>query len=371
MEESRPLLFTSVSNTPANAAAHVYEEFRPTSVHGQLFGKSDDLGYDAVPGRFGNTRAMSYRESVERRYAHCGRVGTLLVFLGAALLLMVLWDVGFLEEEVVFGGATVSAPTIVFFLVDDMGFNDIAWNPSTDIPLASSAMVEAAYNGIVLDSYYSYMECTPSRSALLTGMYATTLGMMHDCITTCDPFGVPTSYALLPEALKEAADYTTAMVGKWDVGHYALPLWPTNRGFDESLHLSCFGYTDYDRHTNVGDYNDLHDGLDNAYVGGSADVEGGSNANKLDSSYSTFVFGRRAETVIQNFATLRRRRRLRAAELTSSAAETPSLESYSSDPGLFLYVAWNAVHTTLSLPEGYNSTSEYAELVKVSKLCEH
>ena len=37
--------------------------------------------------------------------------------------------------------------------------------------------------------------------------------------------------------MKKVHEYTTAMVGKWDVGHYAAALWPTERGFDSSLHL--------------------------------------------------------------------------------------------------------------------------------------
>jgi hypothetical protein len=32
---------------------------------------------------------------------------------------------------------------------------------------------------------------------------------------------------------------------KWDIGHYAKQLWPIERGFESSLHLSCYGFTDY------------------------------------------------------------------------------------------------------------------------------
>ena len=31
----------------------------------------------------------------------------------------------------------------------------------------------------------------------------------HDCITTCDPFGVPLKFDLLPRRLKAVSDYTT------------------------------------------------------------------------------------------------------------------------------------------------------------------
>jgi len=45
--------------------------------------------------------------------------------------------------------------------------------------------------------------------------------------------GVPLSYKLLPEYLKlNGLNYVTAMVGKWDIGHYNQKLWPIERGFD-------------------------------------------------------------------------------------------------------------------------------------------
>jgi len=155
---------------------------------------------------------------------------------------------------------------------------------------------------------------------------------------------------MLPEALKDAADYTTAMVGKWDVGHYALPLWPTNRGFDASLHLSCYGYTDYNLHTNLGGYFDLHEGTSNvAWVGGiGTDDEW---AETMESEYSTFVFTHRARTAIEDHTN---------ALLTEASSSSRGSYKY---PGLFIYLAWNAVHTTLSLPRGYNASSEYTELV--------
>jgi len=45
--------------------------------------------------------------------------------------------------------------------------------------------------------------------------------------------GVPLSYKLFPEYLKlSGLNYVTAMVGKWDIGHYNQKLWPVERGFD-------------------------------------------------------------------------------------------------------------------------------------------
>lgn len=63
----------------------------------------------------------------------------------------------------------------------------------------------------------------------------------------------------------------------------------------------------------------------------------------------------------------RQRIRTLAATPPSSSSSRSSSSSLSSSshayPGLFLYVAWNAVHTTLSIPNGYNASAEYAALV--------
>ena len=143
---------------------------------------------------------------------------------------LLLWYAGFTHEHsanddmsAYSGGraaleAADAPPTVLFFLMDDLGWNDIGYQ-SSDIALASPAMTAAARAGVTLAWYYTYPECTPSRSSLLTGQYASTVGMQHDCITTCDPFGVPSTFSLLPEVLKQQQPlYTTAMVGKWDLG---------------------------------------------------------------------------------------------------------------------------------------------------------
>ena len=195
-------------------------------------------------------------------------------------------------------------PHIVFFLVDDMGWNDIGYQ-STDIPLATPFMDELASTGVKLDKYYSEMECTPARAALMTGKMPIKLGMQHECITPTSEWGLPTREATMASMLKESGAYLTHIVGKWDLGHYAEELWPTavrrtpfpppshlsqcsffeahvlstpprraltaflpplllpfpaplQRGFDTFYGLACYGYDDYATHSNKGFW-DLHD----------------------------------------------------------------------------------------------------------------
>ena len=56
-------------------------------------------------------------------------------------------------------------------------------------------------------------------------------------------YGLATDERTLPQALKEAG-YTTAMVGKWHLGHADQKYWPQNRGFD-SFYGNVVGEVDY------------------------------------------------------------------------------------------------------------------------------
>ena len=59
-------------------------------------------------------------------------------------------------------------PNIVLFLIDDMGYNDIYYNNDQII---SPYMNELATSGIILDRFYAQHMCSPSRAALMTGLY--------------------------------------------------------------------------------------------------------------------------------------------------------------------------------------------------------
>lgn len=73
--------------------------------------------------------------------------------------------------------------------------------------------------------------CTPSRAALLTGKYHVNTGLIF-VLTIGTPAGLPDDVPTLPEILKEKVGYSTAMVGKWHLGHSRRKLTPTGRGFD-------------------------------------------------------------------------------------------------------------------------------------------
>ena len=70
-------------------------------------------------------------------------------------------------------------PNIVFILADDLGYNGIGYNNPSII---SPNIDNLARTGIRLDQNYVQPVCTPSRAALLTGMYPYHIGRQSGII---------------------------------------------------------------------------------------------------------------------------------------------------------------------------------------------
>ena len=68
---------------------------------------------------------------------------------------------------------------VVFILADDLGYNHIGYNNPNII---SPNIDHLANTGIVLEQNYVQPQCTPSRAALLTGMYPYHLGRQNNII---------------------------------------------------------------------------------------------------------------------------------------------------------------------------------------------
>jgi arylsulfatase A-like enzyme len=90
----------------------------------------------------------------------------------------------------------------VFFLADDQGWNDVGWQ-SSDLESCTPHLSSLAEAGIVLTKYYGMHVCTPSRAALLTGMYTIHTGMQHSIVTGNRPYALPLDLTLMPAYLKE------------------------------------------------------------------------------------------------------------------------------------------------------------------------
>ncbi|XP_073680740.1 arylsulfatase B-like [Garra rufa] len=207
-------------------------------------------------------------------------------------------------------------PNVVFILADDYGWNDVGYHGSE---IRTPHLDRLSERGVRLENYYVQPLCTPSRNQLMTGRYQIRTGLQHQIIWPCQPYCVPLDEKLLPELLRDAG-YDTHMVGKWHLGMFKKDCLPTRRGFN-----SFFGYL-----TGSEDYLDHHrcSFITPLNVSRCAlDLRDGEDvANNYTGLYSTELFTQRATDII-----------------TRHTPEKP----------LFLYVALQAVHAPLQVPERY------------------
>merc|ERR1711915_19096 len=137
----------------------------------------------------------------------------------------------------------VKKQNIILILADDLGVNDVSWNnPSAKTPYLHE--LATSDSGTILENAYSLPVCSPSRAALLSGVYPFRLGLQRGW-GKHSPEGLPLNTTMLPELLKKGG-YTTHGFGKWHLGFCSESYTPLKRGFD-----SYFGLFvgDDDEHT--------------------------------------------------------------------------------------------------------------------------
>ena len=139
-------------------------------------------------------------------------------------------------------------PNVVLILADDMGYGDLGCYGH---PRAKTPVIDRlAKEGVRFTQHYSNgTECSPTRTALLTGRYPQRAGGLECAIGTGNvgryddaialaarrQLGLPAKQVVLPGALKKAG-YACGVFGKWHLG-YEPRFNPMEHGWDE-----FFGY---------------------------------------------------------------------------------------------------------------------------------
>ena len=122
-------------------------------------------------------------------------------------------------------------PNIVLMLADNLGYGDLGSYGGGAVRGAPTPRLDAlAEQGMRFTNFNVEAECTPSRSALMTGRYAVRSGTTRAIPVPGIPQGLAPWEYTVAEMLKEAG-YDTAMFGKWHIGASAGRL-PTDQGFD-------------------------------------------------------------------------------------------------------------------------------------------
>ena len=126
-------------------------------------------------------------------------------------------------------------PNVIVFLVDDMGYSDIGCFGG-EVPTPN--LDKLAADGLRMTQFYNTPRCSPTRSALLTGLYSHQAGFGW-LDNKVEPKSRGFHGRLLPRCVTIAevlgeAGYFTAMTGKWHLGQQnGTPPW--ERGFQRSM----------------------------------------------------------------------------------------------------------------------------------------
>ncbi|MBL8886572.1 MAG: sulfatase-like hydrolase/transferase [Phycisphaerales bacterium] len=200
--------------------------------------------------------------------------------------------------------AHAARPNILYIVADDLGWKDVGFHGSD---IKTPNIDKLASGGARLEQFYAQPMCTPTRAALMTGRYPFRYGLQTAVIPSSHLYGLNTDEFLLPQALKDAG-YSTALIGKWHLGHADKKYWPNQRGFDYQ-YGPLIGEIDYFTHQQHG----ITDWFRNNEV-----VE--------EAGYSTTLLGNDAVRFINQ-----------------QSAANP----------FYLYFAFNAPHTPYQAPQEY------------------
>ncbi len=153
-------------------------------------------------------------------------------------------DVPTQPEEKAKEKSETSKPNIVVIYLDDLGYGDLSSYGATAIQTPN---IDALASGGVkfTNGYASSATCTPSRYALLTGMYPWR-NKNAKILPGTAPLLITTEQQTLPKLLKKQG-YQTSIVGKWHLGlgtgvvnwNTGIAPGPNEVGFDESYILAA------------------------------------------------------------------------------------------------------------------------------------
>lgn len=205
-------------------------------------------------------------------------------------------------------GAKAGRPNIVLIMTDDQGYGDVGFhgNPVIQTP----TLDRLAREGAVLANFYVCPVCAPTRASLMTGRYHPRTGVLDTYLGRAMMFSEEVTIA----ELLSSAGYRTGIFGKWHLGD-CYPMRPMDQGFQESL---------------------VHRG------GGLAQPSDPSDGPKHGREYF--------DPILEHNGRLSREQGYCSDIFTEAALRF--IEESGEQP-FFVYLAFNAPHTPLQVPDKY------------------
>jgi arylsulfatase A-like enzyme len=207
-------------------------------------------------------------------------------------------------------------PNVVLVMMDDLGYGDLGSYGGSDARTPN--IDRLAREGVRLtDAYANGPVCTPTRAALISGLYPQRVKLEGVLTTSAADreLGLPALGGSLPALLKSSG-YTTGLVGKWHLG-WKPEFGPVAHGFDEFYGFLSGAHSYY---TNQADIRGAGPGLPDLF----------ENTTPVPATgYLTDEITRRAVSFITRHA----------------------------DKPFFLEVAYNAVHWPFEPPDSPPATS--------------
>lgn len=212
-------------------------------------------------------------------------------------------------------------PNIILVMTDDQGYGDLGLhgNPFIRTPVLDSL----ARHSTRIDPFYVSPVCAPTRSSLMTGRYHLRTGVFD---TYNGGALMAPEEVTVAEVLAEHG-YHTAMVGKWHLGD-SYPMRPMDQGFE--YYLAHRGGGIGQPGDDFGNFIREDSSYFNPWL-----WENGERVHR--SGYCTDIFTDQAIEIIKR-----------------------NSEEHADEP-FFLYLAYNAPHTPLQLPEDYENEYRYLE----------
>ena len=213
-------------------------------------------------------------------------------------------------------------PNILLVLCDDLGYNDVGFNGSTDIK--TPHLDRLAKNGAICTSaYVAHPFSGPSRASLMSGRDPHCIGTPYNLPEHgIEPnTGVPSNEPFISDVLQKAGYFTSA-IGKWHLGS-SNQYHPNSRGFDDFYGFLGGGHMYFPEQ-----YKKMYG-------------QQVKNGNKHISGYLKPLEHNKKQTVETDYLT---------DELSQKAVKIIK-ESAGRDTPFFMYLAYNAPHTPLEATE--------------------